>query len=203
MYHDGLRVFLFIWLSIAGLLSYDELRAALFIWLSVAGFWYARMITLYPYKYQFSQGLLKLGINPTKQSALVGIVGTNIIIGALAILSYSEVVFLFIPNLYLALAGLLVYWLYYKSGLCQYIRKLPEIYRQHWIYTVVFCLLPILSTTVHFFIYEPDNLYGATIPIRCYLISGGMMILAQEIKYHFQVQGADAVDRVIDRLIGH
>jgi hypothetical protein len=169
------------------------------IWFTIASIYYARRITLCPsLNHPLLPFLSRFGITPVQQSALLGIFFTNSVIGLFVTNSLSCLEWLLIPNLHHLTIGPVSYYLYQQTGIDRLFHRLPDILSsQPWFYTSLFCVLPIISMSVHLFVSFGWR-SSILLPAFSYALSGGIMIVAQDLKYQLQCQAAKAVSDIID-----
>lgn len=158
-----------------------------FFSLAVFGVWYARRITLRPF-YPERMWL----------SIVIGVTVTNTGIGL--ILSGRDTAWLVYPHLWFAGGGLLA-WLVYKSRYHIFQADVPENswqgqLDQTWFFTMLGCLAPLVALTVHIYL-AGYGFKSLTTPIICYALTGGPMILAQDLKWHLQQANGHVVKEII------
>lgn len=156
------------------------------IGLILFGLFYARYITLNP----FPPGLVVASI-------IIGCFVTNL--GMSIWLEHSrhmtqikETWFTW-SNFYFLFGGAIVWAI---GGIREKI-ALPERLDQQWAYVVIGCILPLLATTIHVYFYA-SHVIAIVIPLICYCVTGGPMILAQEIKFQLESDGWKLTSKLIE-----
>lgn len=159
----------------------------IYIGLLLFGVWYARQITLSPFE-------------PRRMwlSIVVGCLVTNAGLGLVFYVYFGKMAWFFRPFLYFLGAGLLVIFInqtgwnlekVFPTG----VHKMAwfQELNQTWLYVVLGCLLAIVPLSISL----PADLN--LVPLLCYCLTGGPMVLAQDLKWRLQVQSGFLVRELI------
>jgi hypothetical protein len=74
---------------------------------------------------------------------------------------------------------------------------LPEPLDQQWAYVMIGCIFPLLALTIHVYFYT-SHVIAIIIPFICYCVTGGPMILAQEIKFQLENDSWKLTSKLIE-----
>jgi hypothetical protein len=161
-------------------MSRTDLIYLVFAVLVLFGVWYARKITLRP----FDPGRMWASI-------VIGVLVTNTGIGLILAAVRPDPGWFLYPHLYFLAGGLLALLIYrFRLSL----EILPtsiqkkgwfEELNQTWFYTTLGCIPPLAAILLHLYLAG----YGwksMITPVLCYVLTGGPMIVAQDLKWKLQ-----------------